>query len=73
MKTKLALLGLIAVLTSCVTTVTSSTLPDGTVVVVKARSGDPVAIKAALDAAALIQPTVDKIITQQQNPDTPSK
>ena len=67
MKTKLALLGLVIALTSCVTTVTTNTLPDGTVVTVKARSADPVAIKAALDAATLIQPTVDKIIAQQNN------
>lgn len=68
MKTKLVLLGLIAVLSAaCVTTVTTNTLPDGTVVTVKARSADPVAVKAALEAAALIQPTVDKIITQQNS------
>lgn len=67
MKIKLTLLGLVAVLSSCVTTVTTNTLPDGTVVTVKARSADPVAVKAALEAAALIQPTVDKMITQQNS------
>jgi hypothetical protein len=67
MKLKLPLLAILACLSlSCVTTVTTNTLPDGTVVTVKARSADPVAITAALEAAALIQPTVDKIITQQK-------
>jgi hypothetical protein len=66
----LAAITIAVALASCTTTVTTNTLPDGTVVTVKARSADPVAIKAALDAATLIQPTVDKIITQQNSEQT---
>ena len=53
------------VLASCATVVTTNTLPDGTVVTVPAKSADPVAIKAALDAAVLISPIIDKLTAQQ--------
>jgi len=52
-------------LPSCYTTVTTNTLPDGTKVTVTAKSSDPVAIKAALDAATLIVPVVEKLAVKQ--------
>ena len=52
-------------LPSCTTTVTTNTLPDGTKVTVTAKSSDPVAIKAALDAATLIVPVVEQLATKQ--------
>ncbi len=46
---------------SCATTVTTNTLPDGTKVTVTAKSADPLAIKAAMDAAAIIVPVVESL------------
>ena len=52
-------------LAACTTTVTTNTLPDGTKVTVTAKSSDPVAIKAAMDAAQLIAPIVQAEIAKQ--------
>lgn len=58
---------------SCTTTTTTQLLPDGTKVVVVAKSSDPVAIKAALDAASIIAPVVEKLaIEQAAKQDNPS-
>ena len=54
-------------LCSCTTTTTTSLLPDGTRVVIVARSSDPVAIKAALDAAEIIIPVVEMIAAEQRD------
>ena len=67
---KLLLIGvmttaLMGALSSCSTTVTTNVLPDGTKVTITAKSADPVAIKAALDAAQIITPVVDKLIVKQ--------
>jgi hypothetical protein len=71
MKT-IALAIIAAGLCSCATTVTTNTLPDGTTVTVTAKSADPVAIKAALDAAAIIVPVVQELAkSQNDNPATP--
>ena len=59
-----ALLAMLA-LCACATTTTTNTLPDGTKVAVTSKSSDPVAIKAAIDAATLLQPTIDKLIIKQ--------
>lgn len=61
------LAGLTLALASCATTVTQSTLPDGTVVTVTAKSADPVAVKAATDAAVLLMPVIDNL-TRKQTP-----
>jgi len=50
---------------SCTTTTTTSMLPDGTKVVIVARSSDPIAIHAALDAAEIIIPVVEMIAADQ--------
>lgn len=60
---RLVLLALI--LSGCATTVTTNTLPDGTKVSVTAKSSDPVAIKAAMDAAILLLPIIESIATKQ--------
>ena len=52
-------------MSACTTTTTTSVLPDGTKIVVVARSSDPVAIKAALDAATALAPTVERIAIEQ--------
>ena len=56
---------LLFTLCSCTVTTTTNTLPDGTKVVVVAKSSDPVAIKAALSAAELIAPVVERIALDQ--------
>ena len=53
-------------LCACTVTTTTNTLPDGTKVVVVAKSSDPVAIKAALTAAAIITPVVERIASKQK-------
>lgn len=52
-------------LCSCTVTTTTSVLPDGTKVIVVAKSADPVAIRAAMDAAELITPVVEKLAIEQ--------
>ena len=59
-----ALLAMLA-LCACTVTTTTNPLPDGTKVTVTSKSSDPVAIKAAIDAATLLQPTIDKLIIKQ--------
>jgi len=63
MKTILAIIA--CALCACATTVTTSVLPDGTKVTVTAKSADPVAIKAALDSAAIIVAVVDNLAAKQ--------
>jgi len=65
MKTIATLLAL--ALCACTVTTTTNTLPDGTKVVIVAKSSDPVAIKAALDAATLIAPVVERLAAQQNS------
>lgn len=65
------LLFLIACLTGCSTVVTTNTLPDGTKVTVTAKSADPVAIRAALDAAAMIVPVVEALAEKSPAPAVP--
>lgn len=69
MKTTLAALLALA-LCSCTTTTTTSILPDGTRVVIVARSSDPVAIQAALDAAEIIIPVVEALAADQRDDKT---
>lgn len=52
-------------LSACTVTTTTNTLPDGTKVTVTAKSSDPVAIQAALEAAALIAPVVERLAAKQ--------
>jgi hypothetical protein len=66
MKTTLAALLALA-LCSCTTTTTTSILPDGTRVVIVARSSDPVAIQSALDAAEIIIPVVEMLAAEQKD------
>ena len=56
---------LLFTLCSCTVTTTTNTLPDGTKVVIVAKSSDPVAIKAALSAAEIIAPVVERIALDQ--------
>lgn len=49
---------LLLLLPGCATTVTTTTMPDGTTIVVNARSADKEAIDAALAASAIILPLV---------------
>ena len=65
MKIKLIALLAVLALCACTTTTTTNVLPDGTKVVIVARSSDPVAIKAALDAAAIITPVVERLAAKQ--------
>ncbi len=65
MKTIAAILAL--AVCACTTTTTTSLLPDGTKVVIVARSSDPVAIQAALDAAEIIIPVVEMIAVDQRD------
>lgn len=65
MKTIASILAL--ALCACTTTTTTSLLPDGTRVVIVARSSDPVAIQAALDAAEIIIPVVEMIAADQKD------
>lgn len=66
MKLLIALVAaLVLVTSSCTTTTTTNLLPDGTKVVIVAKSSDPVAIKAALDAAAIIGPVVERLAAKQ--------
>lgn len=68
---KYTILGLLAAaLTSCVYTTTTNTLPDGTKVVVTAKSADPVAIANAVSAAEKLAPIIQKMI-EKQTPATP--
>ena len=53
--------GLVGALPSCMTTVTNTTMPDGTVVEVKSKSSDPVAVKAACDLATEVLPLLDHL------------
>ena len=65
MKTIASILAL--ALCACTTTTTTSLLPDGTRVVIVARSSDPVAVQAALDAAEIIIPVVEMIAADQKD------
>ena len=71
MKTKTIGLLCAAALTSCVTTVSTSTLPDGTKVTVTSKTADAASIAAAVAAAQTIAPIVDKMI-DRQTPPTPT-
>lgn len=42
----------------CSTTLTKTTMPDGTVIEVTAKASDPVAIRAAVDISGLLMPLV---------------
>lgn len=68
MKKTLLLIGtlFIATITSCSTTVTTTTMPNGNVVTVTAKSSDPAAIAAALETAKLIAPIVQTSIDKQK-------
>lgn len=66
MKTTLLIVSLfLATLTSCSTVVTTTTMPNGNVVTVTAKTSDPAAIAAALETAKLIAPIVQKSIDKQ--------
>jgi hypothetical protein len=54
------------VLCACTVTTTTNTLPDGTQVIVVAKSSDPVAIQAALDAAKIITPVIERLSAEQK-------
>jgi hypothetical protein len=56
-----------ATLACCSVTTTTNTLPDGTKVVVVAKSSDPIAINAALTAAEIIAPVVERIAANQKS------
>lgn len=64
-RTILAAIVCLLFVTACTVTTTTNTLPDGTKVVIVAKSSDPVAIKAALDAAAIITPVVERLAAKQ--------
>jgi hypothetical protein len=53
-------------LCACAVTTTTSTLPDGTQVVVVAKSSDPVAVQAAFNASAIIVPIIERFSTEQK-------
>jgi len=55
---------------SCVTTVSTNTLPDGTVVTVTSKTTDPAAVASAVSAAQALAPIIDKLI-DKQTPPTP--
>jgi len=68
---KTALTGLLcAASMSCTVTTTTNTLPDGTKVVVVAKSTDPAAIASAINAAQALAPII-KDLTAKQTPPTP--
>ena len=67
---KHALLAIIAAVPSCTVTTTTNTLPDGTKVVIVAKSADPAAIASAVNAAQAIAPII-KDLTKKQTPATP--
>lgn len=77
MKSALIAVAFALALSSCATTTTTQTLPDGTKVVIVAKSSDPVAIKAALDAAQIIGPVIERLAIEQaahnEKPDHSSK
>lgn len=52
-------------LCACTTTTTTQTLPDGTKIQVVAKSSDPAALKAALDATIALAPVVERIAIEQ--------
>lgn len=64
MKTLIALVSLLA-LCACSTTVTQTTLPNGSVVTVTSKTSDPVAIKAAMDTANLLAPYIAELASQK--------
>lgn len=52
-------------LPGCATTVTTTKLPDGSVVTVTAKSSDPVAIAGALEVTKLLAPTLDRLAAKK--------
>lgn len=52
-------------LPGCSTTVTRTTMPDGTIVEVTARASDPVAIQAACEVATEVLPLLDHLADQK--------
>lgn len=66
MKKTLALLTIASLaLVSCVTTVTTNTLPDGTTVTVTSKTSDPVAIANAVNAAKAIAPVIQDLMKKE--------
>ena len=70
---KLTLISILSVaLCACTVTTTTNTLPDGTKVVIVAKSSDPVAINAALNAAIVLAPVIERLTEKQKsNPTNP--
>lgn len=72
MKNTIVLAIAAAALSSCVTTVSTSTLPDGTTVKVTSKTTDAAAINNAVAAAQALAPVIKDLTKKQNSAPAPS-